>query len=147
MDDATRAILDGPFRDSPLHYKLVGRDVVPCKFSEWCEEFESLRRFRFQTWIGTRHDGFNVSTIFLGLDHRFGGGGPPIVFESMIFHGYEWSAFLKGTFHNSVWQDRYCTYDDAELGHWRAVGMARRAWTRSKRIGRARRRLEKPRFE
>lgn len=29
--------------------------------------------------------GFTVSTIFLGLDHRFGADGPPILWETMIF--------------------------------------------------------------
>lgn len=27
-----------------------------------------------------------VSTVFLGLDHAFG-GGPPILWETMVFHG------------------------------------------------------------
>lgn len=26
-----------------------------------------------------------VSTVFLGLDHRFGGDGPPILWETMVF--------------------------------------------------------------
>ena len=28
-----------------------------------------------------------VSTVFLGLDHRFGGEGPPILWETLVFGG------------------------------------------------------------
>jgi hypothetical protein len=57
-----------------------------------------------------------VSTVFLGLDHRFFGEGPPILFETMIFGGplnYE--------------QWRYSSYDDAQTGHTAAVRKARAA--------------------
>jgi len=53
----------------------------------------------------TRVNGATVSTVFLGLDHRFG-AGPPLVFETMVFGGE-----LDGDC------DRYSTYDEAELGH------------------------------
>lgn len=58
-----------------------------------------------------------VSTVFLGLDHRFGfGSGPPILFETMIFGGC-----LDGE------QWRYSSWDDAETGHKAAVAKARAA--------------------
>jgi hypothetical protein len=57
-----------------------------------------------------------VSTIFLGLDHRHSGNGPPMLFETMIFGG-----MLDGT----RW--RYSTWDDAETGHAMAVKKARAA--------------------
>ena len=51
-----------------------------------------------------------VSTVFLGLDHRFGfadkSDSKPILFETMVFGGD-----LDGE------QERYCTWDDAEKGH------------------------------
>jgi hypothetical protein len=50
-----------------------------------------------------------VSTVFLGLDHSFG-GGPPLLWETMIFGGK----------HND-YQTRYTTYDEARLGHDLAV--------------------------
>ena len=28
-----------------------------------------------------------ISTVFLGLDHRWGSGGEPVVFETMVFGG------------------------------------------------------------
>lgn len=46
-----------------------------------------------------------VSTVFLGFDHGWG-DGPPIVFETMIFHGPL-----------SDEQHRYADWDTAEAGH------------------------------
>lgn len=54
--------------------------------------------------------GCRVSTIFMGLDHSFGGNGLPIVFETMIFGGV-----------NDQYQERYSTYKEAEEGHRQAI--------------------------
>jgi hypothetical protein len=47
-----------------------------------------------------------VSTVFLGVDHRFMGEGRPLLFETMVFGGaydeYQW---------------RYSTRDEALRGH------------------------------
>lgn len=32
-------------------------------------------------------DDVTVSTVFLGLDHSFGSGGPPVLWETMVFGG------------------------------------------------------------
>ena len=55
----------------------------------------------------------DISTVFLGLDHGWS-GGPPVVFETMIFGGPE-----------DQFQERYCTWAEAESGHKRAVWRAR----------------------
>lgn len=49
--------------------------------------------------------GAYVSTVFLGLDHRFG-QGEPLVFETMVFGGPL-----------DQEQERYSTWDEAEAGH------------------------------
>ena len=54
-----------------------------------------------------------ISTIFLGLDHSFG-GGIPILFETMIFGGK-----------HDQYQERYTTYEDAEAGHKITVALIR----------------------
>ena len=46
----------------------------------------------------------SVSTVFLGIDHSFG-GGDPVLFETMIFGG-----------EHDQRQERYCTWDEAEKG-------------------------------
>lgn len=49
--------------------------------------------------------GVSVSTVFLGIDHRFRGSGPPILFETMVF----------GT--DDDMTERYTTWDEAQAGH------------------------------
>lgn len=58
---------------------------------------------------------FFVSTVFLGIDHRFGTDGPPILFETMIFRGESMS---------EEYQTRYATWNEAEAGHKVAVAEA-----------------------
>jgi hypothetical protein len=58
--------------------------------------------------IGDRPD--CVSTVFLGLDHNWG-GGPPLVFETMLFTDDERD--------QSLW--RYSTWDEAVAGHAEVV--------------------------
>lgn len=62
-----------------------------------------------------------VSTVFLGLDHSFG-GPVPVLFETMIFN-------IKGL---SDWQERYTTWDQAERGHKMAVRIAKKVLTNDK---------------
>lgn len=55
-----------------------------------------------------------VSTVFLGLDHRYcGDDGPPILFETMIFGDGR-----------DDYQERYVTLAEAEAGHRRAFWAA-----------------------
>lgn len=53
--------------------------------------------------------GVSVSTVFLVLDHGWG-GGPPLLFETMVFEG-PWDCH----------QWRYCTWEQAERGHANVV--------------------------
>jgi hypothetical protein len=55
----------------------------------------------------TEHELFVVLTVFLGLDHRFYGKGPPLVFETM--------AFVTGS--RRLAAAGYASWEDAELGH------------------------------
>lgn len=85
------------------NYILDGHKVMPASDTlEWARWFEKSSRKVAQTDV----DGVNVSTVFLGIDHRFGGQGPPIVFETMVFGGPL-----------DQEQERYTTWDEAEQGH------------------------------
>lgn len=54
-----------------------------------------------------------VSTVFLGIDHRFTMYGEPVLFETMIFAGkYD------------QYQRRYCNIKQSEIGHIKAVSKA-----------------------
>ena len=65
--------------------------------------------------VGLDHlDGVKVSTIWLGLDHSFG-GERPVIFETLIFGG-EWDGDLR----------RYSTYAEALGGHAQAVNNVHR---------------------
>lgn len=72
-------------------YILVGQTPVPCEdlltWARWIEENEEARRVFWTRVLDT----VDVSTVFLGLDHGF--GGRPLLFETMAFwdgeHGEE----------------------------------------------------------
>jgi hypothetical protein len=49
---------------------------------------------------------FWVSTVWLGLDHSFG-GGPPLIFETMVFEDGG----------SDIYCDRYSTEQEAQEGH------------------------------
>ncbi len=63
-----------------------------------------------------------VSTVFLGLDHAFG-GGTPILFETMIFGGPL-----------DQEQDRYATREEALIGHAEWLAKAQQANTFWRRL-------------
>lgn len=57
-------------------------EPVPCNdLHKWGKWFESAdRRVAL-----TKSKNLEVSTVFLGIDHRFTGKGKPILWESMVF--------------------------------------------------------------
>jgi hypothetical protein len=61
-------------------------------------------------------NGATVSTVFLGIDHRYGPDGPPVLFETMVFGGPL-----------DQEQERCCTWDEAEMMHARMVERVRNA--------------------
>jgi hypothetical protein len=73
----------------------------------WAKLFESPKQ---RIVARTELPGCHVSTVFTGLDHRFAGSGPPLLFETMIF---------GGALNDAQW--RYSSWDDAEIGHAAAV--------------------------
>jgi hypothetical protein len=81
------------------------------EWAQWLENYSNCMVGWTQVTSQVR-----VSTIFLGLDHRWSGSGPPILFETMIF---------GGPLDRSMW--RYASWDDAQAGHNAAVGKARAA--------------------
>ena len=58
---------------------------------------------------------FLVSTVFLGIDHNFYGDGPPLLFETMVFHDNLVDLFC----------DRYSTAAAARIGHASVVEQLR----------------------
>lgn len=80
--------------------------VVECSsIIEWGEFLSSGDRIVEQTNLDT--DIF-VSTVFLGMDHRWDNSGPPLLFETMVFG-------LSAEDEDMV--QRYSSWDDAVTGH------------------------------
>lgn len=108
--------LDFMLKDKAI---LVDRKVVPPKtWEEWGNFFENKdNRIVAQDKV---RDVF-ISTVFLGMDHRFGEHEHKIKhglwFETMIFQGPH-----THTKHHEF-QDRYETWEEAEAGHKRAKNL------------------------
>lgn len=94
-----------------IHYKLAEDGRTPIlipegDFDEISLAWEDPNRIVGQTEVGDSR----VSTVFLCLDHRFGGDGPPVLWETIVFGGL-----------NDQWQDRYTSYEDAVAGHNKTI--------------------------
>lgn len=64
-----------------------------------------------------------VSTVWLGINHRFGDEGLPIIFETMVYEAPKDSGAATGD-RAANWldeQERYCTEAEALEGHKRMV--------------------------
>ena len=97
---------DGKF---PQYYILNNRVPFAVDLMTWAKWFGDFdNRFVAHTIIDPALD-IRVSTVFLGLDHNFG-GGEPVLFETMAFHGKD-----------DLSCDRYSTWMQAEAGHARIV--------------------------
>jgi hypothetical protein len=89
-------------------YRLNGKIPVPCYDTlEWATAFEYKNR---RIALTEFENGDRVSTVFLGINHNYSNKGAPILFETMIFGG-----------EHDGYQERYCTWEEAEEGHKRAV--------------------------
>jgi hypothetical protein len=144
MKDDSRDWLPG---GRSMHYILDAQhQPQSAELLEWANWLEaervkpvgsSLMRVADTLLVGK----LRVSTVFLGLDHRFGGEGPPILFESMAFYpasrhrqhmylklrGKETRIARRGqTYHDDIAGQRYSTWDEAIAGHQRMVAAVRR---------------------
>ncbi len=94
-------------------YKLCGETPVPCKDSkEWATWFETSGKERTvaKTTLIENGKEIEISTVFLGINHRFSNEGSPLLFETMVFRR-EKGEDVK----------RYCTWLEAQDGHKLAV--------------------------
>jgi hypothetical protein len=80
---------------------------------------DSVRRVGY-----TKLNGLVVSTVFLGIDYRFG-YGPPLFFETMIFRGTPNAEIEKIQRGFDQYQTRYSTWDEALAGHNQIVTIIR----------------------
>lgn len=94
------------------------REVGMWEWSHWMETAD-----RQVAWTGNERK--YVSTVCLGLDHRYFGDGPPLVFETMVFvcpGGVHEEGLLKGRpITNELDCERTGSWAAAEAGHKRMV--------------------------
>lgn len=86
-----------------LNYYFIEKDGEPLAvdMKVWASHWQNNRQ------VGDDMVGdVRVSTVFLGINHRHSGVGPPILYETMIFGG-----------EHDEDQWRYCTRKEAEAGH------------------------------
>lgn len=96
----------GDVGDRPLYYILDENHLALPVFDvlEWAKWFEGANRHVADEMVGE----YRVSTVFLAIDHSYG-GGDPVLFETMVFHERE--SFDE--------MDRYHTWAEALAGHAR----------------------------
>lgn len=107
--------------DYPDHYILVGRTPVAVDLMTWANWFEQDMQNRRVAFTMIDPDlPVYVSTVFLGLNHRFG-DGEPLLFETMAFVPSDrvnlFGRTVERDEHPTVPQQRYATYAEAESGH------------------------------
>ena len=97
-----------------MNFWILDKEKRPIRVSilEWAVWFEAGK----QRCLDEDVCGIRVSTIFLGVDHSFGEGGPPILWETMTFGDDE------------MGQERCSgTWEQAEEMHKRIVKSVREA--------------------
>lgn len=96
-------------------YYILDESNEPVKvevITDWLNKFnEGMRRV-----AKDESNGVSISTVFLGIDHGFGGAEKPVLWETMCFsHNPDYSDY----------QERYTSYKDALAGHEKAVKAVR----------------------
>jgi hypothetical protein len=113
----------------PMYFGLDGE---PIKRSQWARLMQGKydpdvkeKPWRVdETQVGP----WWISTVWIGLDHNFGLGGPPIIYETMIFfHGDTEvdGEEVKVEDWGEEYMERYATREAAQAGHDRAVEHAK----------------------
>jgi hypothetical protein len=97
--------------DRPDYY---GRDGTPITFSTWVALFEDME---YRVIERAEFGEIVVSTVWLGLDHSFGYGELPMIFETIVF--------APETFPLDGEMFRYATEEQAREGHADMVARVR----------------------
>lgn len=82
-----------------LYYTLTEREPVPCRnVLDWDKWMQGADRRVALEVVGA----CEVSTVFTGLDHSFGMGPRPLVFETLVWHRERGVVFQKDA---STWEE------------------------------------------
>lgn len=101
-----------------LYTETIDGDIVCHDDPDvWRQAFDG--RWCTRTSVVVDGEELVISTVFLGLDHRWDGDGPPILYETSVFGG-----------HFDQYTKRYCTRKEAIEGHKATIDMVE-AWGRT----------------
>jgi len=91
------------------YYILAGHEPRVATLKQWATANRA-------DWVVSKSKvpGGEVSTVFLGIDHRMFGEGPPVLFETMVFGG-----------RMDEHQMRFCTWKEALAHHKQLVQQLR----------------------
>lgn len=90
-----------------------GWDGQPVSFDEWSEIYRAGVHVA-DDYVRRGDRLLRISTVLVGYNHSFVPGSRPVIFETMIFEDES----LGG-----IYQERYCTLQQARAGHRRALRM------------------------
>lgn len=96
---------------SYFYYLNDDHTAEACDMEKWSEQYEQLFKNGSRCVAKDLIDGHIISTVWLGINHRFYEGEPHI-FETIVF--------VADNF-DGIYMDRYSTWDEAVAGHEKAV--------------------------
>jgi len=91
-------------KQGSIYFDRQGREL---QLMDWASKFEDKE---YQIVKQDRIGKYFVSTVWLGINHRFMRGGPPLIFETMVFVDDEKDPLNE-------YQERYSTEEEAVNGH------------------------------
>lgn len=102
---------------------LKGKPVEEPDFAKWAKWYENNTKKRIvkQTTVANKTV---ISTVFLGLDHRWNGDGLPILWETLVFTGK-----------HDGYMNRYTSLEQAKAGHKRIVRMIEKEYSKEEDDG------------
>lgn len=114
-------ILDADRRPIPIDMSADGALIT---WSQWCATADR-QVAHDQLGVEDGQPAFQVSTVFLGLEHGQDETGAPLLYETLVFVEDGTTRDLR----------RYASLEAAQAGHARIVGALRDALTRAKATG------------
>lgn len=110
-----------PFEFTALFYRRDGTPIPTEPRAAWADAVREVERNRRIALTHVHHRGarIDVSTMFMMVDVGVGRGGPPVLWETMLFHGGH-PSLEAGTW-------RYSSVNAAVRGHARIVAALRTA--------------------
>lgn len=94
------------------YYNLnENKEAVPCSLEEWGALYDLDSGIDKRRVAWNEIEGYEISTVFLGLDHGYGFTKNPLIFETMIF----------GKGRGDGYQTRCSTWNEAKIMHKTAL--------------------------